>query len=91
MSHGGVRPNSGRKKGSASKSNEEARLRAAATGELPLDYMLKIMRDPEMDHTRRDDMAKASAPFVHSKLSSVDLSASVDATIQIEGGLPSKT
>jgi hypothetical protein len=40
--HGGKRPGAGRPKGAASRANEEVRQEAAATGELPLAYMLRI-------------------------------------------------
>ena len=33
----------------------------------PLDFMLKVMRDPNADPLRRDRMAMASAPFIHLK------------------------
>ena len=33
----------------------------------PLDYMLKVMNDPKAAEDRRDRMAIASAPFVHSR------------------------
>ena len=33
-------------RGAASRANDEVRQEAAATGELPLAYMLRIMRDP---------------------------------------------
>jgi len=33
----------------------------------PLDFMLKVMRDPEADPLRRDRMAMAAAPFIHLK------------------------
>jgi hypothetical protein len=59
-------------KGAASRSNEQARQEAAASGELPLAYMLRIMRDPSQPVGRRDEMAKAAAPFCHSRLSSVE-------------------
>jgi hypothetical protein len=71
MGHGGARPGSGRKKGSASRANEIVRLRAAAEGELPLDYMLRIMRDPKAPWRVRHDMAKAAAPYLHAKLTAV--------------------
>jgi hypothetical protein len=45
---------------------------AAATGETPLEYMLRVMRDPSVDHGRRDDMAKAASPYVHSRLATLD-------------------
>jgi len=34
----------------------------------PLDYMLKIMNSDEADDGRRDRMAVAAAPFVHTKM-----------------------
>jgi hypothetical protein len=30
------------------------------------------MRDPAVDHKRRDAMAMAAAPYLHSKLSAID-------------------
>jgi phage terminase small subunit len=33
----------------------------------PLAYMLKVMNDPTVDAMRRDRMAVAAAPYVHSK------------------------
>lgn len=72
MARGGARRGAGRKKGSASRSNEEARRKAAQTGETPLDYMLRVMRDDKADGNRRDDMAKAAAPYIHAKLSNIE-------------------
>jgi hypothetical protein len=45
---------------------------AQAGGELPVDYMLRVMRDPTASAKRRDEMAKAAAPFLHSKLASIE-------------------
>src|SRR5262245_48645165 len=75
--HGGKRPGAGRPKGAASRANEEVRQEAAVTGELPLAYMLRIMRDPSQPVGRRDEMAKAAAPFCHSRLSSVEHSGEI--------------
>ena len=33
----------------------------------PLEYMLAIMNDPEIEPSRRDKMAIAAAPFIHPK------------------------
>ncbi|MDR7035261.1 hypothetical protein [Mesorhizobium sp. BE184] len=33
--------------------------------------MLKVMRNPKATDQRRDDMAKAAAPYVHPKLASM--------------------
>ncbi len=45
---------------------------AKEAGLTPLEYMLAVMRDPETPPQRRDDMAKACAPYVHPKLAAVD-------------------
>lgn len=66
------RKTGGRQKGTRNRATEEARVAAAATGVLPLDYMLSVMRDPSADHKRRDAMAVAAAPFLHSKLSAIE-------------------
>ncbi len=83
MAHGGNRAGAGRKPGAATKVNQEARAKALEGGESPLDYMLRVMRDIGTDAPRRDDMAKAAAPYVHAKLSSVDanVKANVDGSI----------
>ena len=39
---------------------------AAAGGELPLSYMLRVMRDEDAPAERRDYMARAAAPYLHS-------------------------
>jgi hypothetical protein len=39
---------------------------------MPLDYMLGVIRVPSVAAKRRDEMAKAAAPFVHSKLASIE-------------------
>ena len=62
----------GRKKGSLNKVTSEMKAAIAASGETPLDYMLRIMRDEAAESTRRDEMAKAAAPYLHPRLSSVE-------------------
>ena len=44
----------------------------AAQPETPLEYMLRIMRDEAGESKRRDEMAKAAAPYLHPRLSSVE-------------------
>jgi hypothetical protein len=68
------RKTGGRQKGARNRATEEARTAAAETGVTPLDYMLLVMRDPTADLKRRDAMAIAAAPYLHPKLSSVDVS-----------------
>jgi hypothetical protein len=72
MAHGGARPGAGRKPGGANKLSKEAYERAKDSGELPLDYMLRVMRDENADEARRVDCAKAAAPYIHPKRAPVD-------------------
>ena len=62
----------GRPRGSRNKRTKALIEAAQAGGELPLDYMLRVMRDPSAAEKRRDEMAKAAAPYVHAKLSSIE-------------------
>jgi len=51
-----------------------ARNEAAVTGsedEMPLDYMIRVMRDPTTEPHRRDAMAKAAAPYLHPQLAAI--------------------
>jgi len=43
----------------------------------PANCRLRIMRDPSQPFGRRDEMAKAAAPFCHSRLSSVEHSGEI--------------
>ncbi len=47
---------------------------------MPLDYMLRVMRDISSDTQRRDDMAKAAAGYCHHKLTSTDSTVKADIT-----------
>ena len=66
--HGGTRRGSGRPKGAIRRLSEQAIREARQSGELPLDYMLRIMRDESADDKRRDIMAIAAAPYLHARL-----------------------
>ena len=70
--HGGARTGAGRKPGAIRKATAAAQAKAAATGILPLDFMLNHMRDEKAPIAERLDMAKAAAPYVHAKLSSIE-------------------
>jgi hypothetical protein len=63
---------------------------------MPLDFLLRVMRDPHSSMARRLEAAKAAAPFLHPKLSAIDAKLSQEppaenGTIQIEFVLPSKS
>ena len=77
------RKTGGRQKGSRNKKTIAQQEEIAATGETPLQYMIRIMRDPQVEHPRRDEMAKAAAPYVHARLAATDVNAEVDGTVQV--------
>ena len=80
-----VKGQGGRKKGSLNKATIAKRLAEAeaalarqkeleASGqatEMPLDYMLRVMRDPVEDKATRGMMARAAAPYCHAQLQAV--------------------
>jgi hypothetical protein len=73
MAKGGYRPGAGRPKGSKNKNqtkpveNTGNQPDHPAEDLAPLAYMLKVMNNPKEDPSRRDRMAIAAAPFVHSR------------------------
>lgn len=75
-SRGGARPGAGRKKGGPNKRTVETQAQAESTGITPLQYMLDVMRNSS-DERMRMSAAQAAAPYVHAKLSSVELNANV--------------
>jgi hypothetical protein len=62
----------GRPKGARNKRTRALLEAADAGGEMPLDFLLRLMRDPRAAMTRRLEAAKAAAPFLHPKLSAVE-------------------
>jgi hypothetical protein len=68
MPRGGKRSGAGRKAGSRTKKTQQFLAEVRASGETPVDYMLRVMRDEAAETSRRDDMAKAAAPYVNSKM-----------------------
>jgi hypothetical protein len=62
----------GRPRGSLNKRTQTLLEAAEAGGEMPLDFLLRLMRDPRVPIARRLEAAKASAPFLHPKLSAVE-------------------
>jgi hypothetical protein len=83
MPRGGKRPGAGRKVGSRNKATliAEAREREIViSGKDPLDYMLEVMRNPDASWRRRDEMAKAAAPYLHARLAAVEYSGTIEQT-----------
>ncbi len=63
----------GRAKGTPNRATAAIAEEIAASGLTPLQHMLSVMRDELAPDDRRDDMARAAAPYVHAKLSSVEV------------------
>ena len=76
--HGGRRRGAGRPRGERDRAVREAYLAAAEAGELPVDYMLRVMREESVDEKRRDAMAVAVAPYFHPKLRSLTHTGLID-------------
>lgn len=77
---GGARPNAGRKRGAVNKATairQEMYAKAAAEGESPLEFMLRVMRT-SADESQRFEAAKAAAPYVHPRLAAVEHSGDKD-------------
>ncbi len=85
---GGKRPNAGRKAGSPNKASIERQAEVAASGTTPLDYMLEVMRDLTQPFDRRDEMAKAAAPYVHPRLASSEVKS--ETTVRYVARVPEK-
>ena len=68
----GLPKTGGKRKGS--KNKHTIALEKAAGGTLPLDYMLKVMRNSKAKAQLRADMAKAAAPYLHARRAPEDKS-----------------
>ena len=70
MSSGGYRPGAGRPKGTKNqnkiKINQNIQDKIVKN-ETPLEYMLRVMNDPNVDSDMRARMATAAAPYVHKR------------------------
>lgn len=70
----------GRQKGTPNKVTAELKQMAAELGKdgaTPLSMMLEVMRDETKDLRLRLEAAKAAAPYMHARLSAVELTGSL--------------
>lgn len=77
MARGGYRPGAGRPRGTGKANGGAPSATASSDGSegetrSPLEYMLSVMSDPRAEKSRRDRMAIAAAPFVHSRAAEAD-------------------
>ena len=76
MARGGKRDGAGRKPGAVNKATQQSRKAISESGLTPLQYLLSVMRDENSEQSQRVDAAHKAAPYVHAKLSSVDVRSS---------------
>jgi hypothetical protein len=71
----------GRQKGAR---NKTAAINRAMVleGLMPIDFMLALLRNEDAPLDDRKWAANAAAPYVHAKLSSVEMKAEVEATVR---------
>lgn len=72
-SKGGRRPGAGRKPNTPNKRTAELQKAVEESGMTPLDYMLSVMRNETNEPRERLTAAVSAAPYVHAKLSSIEL------------------
>jgi hypothetical protein len=58
----------GRPAGARNRRTLDAITAAEAEGELPLEFLLRTMRDPKVDLPTRLDVAKAAMPYLHARI-----------------------
>ena len=79
MTHGGKRKGAGRPKGVQAGTKAERLAASLGQGQTtPLKYMLNLLNNPQVSVEKKMWAAKESAPYVHSKLSSVNKTISGD-------------
>lgn len=71
----------GRPKGAPNKASAAREAEIKSSGLTPLDFMLGILRDTDADQAQRFEAAKHAAPYVHPKLNSVAMQASINARV----------
>lgn len=74
------RRSNGRPNGSSNKRTEEAFKKAKKGGILPLDFLLKQMRNHKLDLAVRMTAAKDAAPYVHNRLQATTVKGDVNIT-----------
>lgn len=74
----------GRAKGTPNKATAARQQEIASSGETPIDYMLRVMRDADADWKRRDWAAQNAAPYVHPRLAATELTGKDGEPIQVE-------
>lgn len=64
---------SGRQRGTPNRATAAKAEAIAASGEAPADFMVRVMRDPQVPLEIRLDAAKAAANYFHPRLAAIDV------------------
>jgi hypothetical protein len=72
MPSGGKRAGAGRPHGSLNKRHKV--VVDDPTALMPVEWMLAVLRDPEAEQSRRDQMAVQAAPYLHPRLNAIAVS-----------------
>jgi hypothetical protein len=90
VARGGKRAGAGRKPGAATAKTREIADKAAEEGVTPLEVMLGAMRELWDNGNKQDaaQIAKDAAPYMHPRLSNIDLKAEHDVTNHVLSGEP---
>jgi hypothetical protein len=73
----GAPKSGGRTPGTPNKKTAETQREVEESGLTPLAYLLSVMRDTGADEQRRVAAANMAAPYVHARLSSIEMNANV--------------
>jgi hypothetical protein len=74
----------GRQKGVPNKATIARTKAIAESGLTPLDYLIGVMRNATVETSTRIDAAKSAAPYVHPRLTSVEMSGPEKGPVQFE-------
>ncbi len=73
MARGGRRPGAGRPKGAVNRSSLAIIEAANSGGEMPIEYLLRVMRDENAPDARRDLAARIAASYLHSRIAALPI------------------
>lgn len=74
----------GRPKGARNKASLRRQRDVEASGITPLEYMLRVMRDPRARTERRDWAAAQAAPYVHPRLATLQSNVNLTGRLTLE-------
>jgi hypothetical protein len=74
----------GRKRGTPNKRTTELQARIRATGMMPLDFMIAVMRNAKAPLELRFEAARQAAPYVHPRLTAIEHSGTDGGAVPVE-------